>query len=107
MVPALISGPLNSIPCLNMDSIRSACQSHFFLIFMGWCGQYGCAARAWGRSASQDSATVDAPPQRAVHSQPRLEARKGPFREAVKSLFLILATLHGGGKREVSSSHPR
>lgn len=42
-----------------------------------------------------------------VHSQPRLEAWEGPFREAFMSLFLILATLHGDGKGEISSYYPR
>lgn len=48
------------------------------------------------------------PSSEAVHSQPsQRPAREGPFREAVKSLFLFLATLHGDGKGEVSSSYPR
>lgn len=35
MLPALISGSLNSIPCLNMGSVGSLAWAFFFLILLG------------------------------------------------------------------------
>lgn len=49
MSPALFSGPLNHIPYLNVGSVAKACHGHFPLIFMGWSGWQGCAARAGRR----------------------------------------------------------
>lgn len=60
--------------------------------------------RAWtqGRQLS-GTLTLQMLLLRDVHRQPRLEVCKGPFRAAFKSLFLVLATFHGGGKGQVSS----
>lgn len=108
MLPALISGPVNGIPCLNVGSVAgAACHGHFFLIFMGWSGQSRGVQPELGAGSCLGLCYCRCPSSEAIHIQPRLEAWEDPFREAFASLFLISATLHGAGKGEVSSSYPR
>lgn len=56
-----------------------------------------------GQAAFWDFDATDAPPKGCPLAT-QVGGLQGPFRAAFKSLFLVLATLHGGGKGQVSSS---
>lgn len=102
MLPALISGPLNSIPCVNVVSVAGACHGHFFLIFTGWSGQGRGVQPELGAGSCLGLCHCRCPSSEAVHSQPRLEAWEGPFREAFKSFVPYLGN-SWDGKGEVFS----